>query len=98
MILYRILMTTVLTFVGLFATPLLLAGIVNSFTPRKTSEVELETMTMTDLLESEQEVVRKHQAQIELIALASLVGGGAGALLGLSLTRKSKSDQPAGQP
>ena len=94
MILCRIVVTTTLTFIGLFATPLVLAGVAGSLTSRKTLEVDPKTMTMIELLESEQAVIRKHQAQVEMIGLSSLVGGGAGAILGLTLTRKSKPEQP----
>lgn len=90
----RILIAGLLTVVGFIVTPLTFAFAASALEEAQPQEINVEQMTMAELLKSEQESIASFQSKSDLIAATSLVGAAAGAALGLAVTRKSKSIVP----
>ncbi len=85
----------VLMGVGFFGAPLTMVLVMGRTSPENGSAKDPMDMSMDELLQAEREVVSKHESNIQVLAISSIVGVIAGALLAAGLSSKAK---PSGAP
>jgi hypothetical protein len=85
----KVLIYALLMGLGFIGAPLATAIVIES-TSSKSSIPNADTMTMRELLNSEQDAIASHESNVEMLAVSSAVGMIGGALAATAISGRTK--------